>query len=772
MSSLTKKIVVILLLILIFSIAFIIRAILPYHDVFVNNWMKLDGNDAYYYMRLVDSYVYNFPNFNTFEPFLRFPDGLNTGTVNLFAAIMAFLIKLFNFGPFNQTFVDVFGIYFPAVLGSLAIIPIFFIGKVLFNKWIGLLSSALLAVMPGEILGRTSLGYTDRDAMSVILSELTILFIIIAIKFVIQHPLSAGNLKHPDRNTIKALIYSIVAGLILGFYLCVWVGGFFIVITLIAFIIMQLLINHFTNGQSFSLVAVNSIIILLSLILFVLYSTSTFYLSLLLFALFAPMIFLLYSHYSKKLSLKPLYFVLFLIAVPIAGVFITYLVNPDFVQYFTEIIIHYLPFSSTEVTVMESQSILFPGGNFTFEIIWGNFTTTIILGLIALIVLIYQQVKHRNELNLLFITWCILILIVTLLTRRIALLLSINLALLTGYLFWEILKKIGLKEESENMQEITAQRSQQIDKGKKGKQKAFKKYKRQTHANYGLITFVLICCLLAGLLPNSISSFQAGSHAPFVPDNGWCEALDWLKINSPDPFNDPQFYYKTYSTPFKYPDSAYTIISWWDYGFWIVRNAHRIPVCDPGGGDRINTAKYLVAQTSTSANKMMDDLKSKYVVIDYDSVMGKFYAIAIHSGAKAEDYFDVFYQQSGKNMNPVMVYFPQYYLSEAIRLYNFDGKEVIPQTVSVISYVEKKANQSQNIKEITGLKTFSSYAEAETFIKNQKSGNYRIVSFDPFSSPILIEASTNYKMAYASKSKASNTGSHVVSFVKVFEYIH
>jgi dolichyl-diphosphooligosaccharide--protein glycosyltransferase len=57
-------------------------------------------------------------------------------------------------------------------------------------------------------------------------------------------------------------------------------------------------------------------------------------------------------------------------------------------------------------------------------------------------------------------------------------------------------------------------------------------------------------------------------------NEGWQTSLLWLKDsnNSPDPFgdfDDPDFYYRLYETPFQYPESAYGVMSWWDYGYWI-----------------------------------------------------------------------------------------------------------------------------------------------------------------------------------------------------------
>ncbi|GAI14766.1 unnamed protein product, partial [marine sediment metagenome] len=32
---------------------------------------------------------------------------------------------------------------------------------------------------------------------------------------------------------------------------------------------------------------------------------------------------------------------------------------------------------------------------------------------------------------------------------------------------------------------------------------------------------------------------------------------------------------------YEYPESSYSVMSWWDYGHWITRIAHRIPISNP-----------------------------------------------------------------------------------------------------------------------------------------------------------------------------------------------
>ena len=66
------------------------------------------------------------------------------------------------------------GAYLPAILGALVPIPVYFIGKELFGSRAGLISAALIAILPGQYLVRTLLGSTDHHAMEILFSTLII----------------------------------------------------------------------------------------------------------------------------------------------------------------------------------------------------------------------------------------------------------------------------------------------------------------------------------------------------------------------------------------------------------------------------------------------------------------------------------------------------------------------------------------------------------------------------------------------------------------------
>ena len=110
---------------------------------------------------------------------------------------------------------------------------------------------------------------------------------------------------------------------------------------------------------------------------------------------------------------------------------------------------------------------------------------------------------------------------------------------------------------------------------------------------------------------------------------------------------------------------------------------------------------------------------------------------------------------------PEYYIYPEYYRSLAARLYNFDGKAVTPEKTMVISYQELVSQEGIPFKAITGKQEFTSYEAAEAYLLSQESANYKIVSDNPFISPVPLDALKHYRLIHSSDDLS----------VKIFEYI-
>ena len=160
-----------LLLLAFIALSFSLRVIPPYDHVFAGEWIKFVGYDVYWQMAQVNEIAPAFPDYACKILQIRFFHWLLAGT-----------IWVIGLGSPTQHTIDTVAVYFPAVLGALTVIPVYFLGRVMFGRGAGVMAALLIAILPGEFLGRSSLGYTDHHVLEVLLTTTALMFLVMAIK--------------------------------------------------------------------------------------------------------------------------------------------------------------------------------------------------------------------------------------------------------------------------------------------------------------------------------------------------------------------------------------------------------------------------------------------------------------------------------------------------------------------------------------------------------------------------------------------------------------
>jgi len=772
-SRFSPKLITGIMLALFFGIALYLRIALPYDQVFSGDWIKFTGVDAYYHMRLVDNLLHHFPHHIGFDPYTFYPNGHSIGWPPFFDWLLAGIIWIISLGSPSQHTVDVVAAYFPAVLGALTVIPVYFIGKELFNRWAGIISAGLIALLPGEFLGRSILGFTDHHAAETLFSTITILFLILAIKAARQRQLAFDHIKRRDWATItRPTVYSLLAGLFLAIYLLSWVGGLLLVFLIFVYFVIQFIINHLRGETTDYLCIIGTLSFFIALVISLPFLPETSFIQVywvpLLIAMVTPLVLSGISRLMASRKIKPAYYLLTLVGLGLAGLAILHIISPDLVKSMLAAFRILIPSGAT--TILEVQPILFPGGNFSLSVVWSYFTTGFFLSLISLGILIYLIIKQGSAEKSLLVVWSLVMLAATLGQRRFAYYLAVNVALLTGYLSWQILEFASRRKPAAKPLEIPKKQKRKKVKPKKSQKEGFHLATHQVTMALGvLVVFFLV------FFPNISPAVATAKQARFAPNDAWCSSLSWLKENTPDPFGDPDFYYELYESPspeegYNYPESAYGIMAWWDYGHWITRLSHRIPIANPFIQGARGAAYFFTAQNEALANKIMDELGARYVIIDYDTATAKFPTVVTWSGINQGEFYQVYYQQQDGKLQPIQLFHPKYYYSLSTRLYNFDGNEVIPQSCLVISYQEKMI-EGKRYKVITSSQSFPSYEEAAAYVSKQTSGNYQIVGTDRFISPVPLAELKHYKLIHSSDSDIRLPGGSRIPLVKIFEYV-
>jgi len=757
------------------GISLYLRIALPYDQIFVNDWVWFRETDAYYYMRNIEVLVNNFPHFNLFDPYMLFPGGGGGLVRPFFAWLIAGIIRLVSLGTPTLHHMEVVAAYMPAILGTLTLIPVYFIGKELFNRWVGVISAALVAILPGEFLHRSLLGFTDHHVAEVLFSTVGVLFLIMAIKRAREREISFGHLLSRDWSTItKPLIYTLLAGIFLGIYLLSWGGALMFIFIIFAYLVIQFIVDHLRQKSNDYLCIIGTPLFLIAfLMLLPVLGESvrdSMYRASLLVAIVIPIVLSIISRLMAGKSLKPVYYPLVLLGLLGIGLAAFHAINPSLFQSMLGRFSIFTP-GGARLTIMEVEPLLFPGGKFGLQTAWANFTTSFFISFISFAMLAYVVVKEKGADKILFLVWSIIMLMAVLGQRRFGYYYTINAALLTGYFSWKMLDIAGLSKLLAKSKEVVVAvkkfKKRRKITGEKAKPKTF----MQPRGAWIRVIVVGIVIFFLVFYPNIGKVETLAKTSNYIMNKGWYSSCLWLKDNSPEPFDDPDFYYELYPPrdEFEYPETAYGVMSWWDYGYFIMQIAHRIPNANPGQAGAVQAGQFFTAQNESSANERADESGLKYVMIDYAMATSKFYAMVEwaekQTGKSVDEFYEIYYQQTEDGGQWGLLYYPAYYRSTVARLYNFDGKAVTPAESIVISYKENVGSEGEKYKEITGGWSFPTYEEAEAYVGNQTSGNYRIVSNDPFSSPVPLEELNSYERVYPSEATITK------KTVKIFEYL-
>ncbi|MFC1966123.1 oligosaccharyl transferase, archaeosortase A system-associated [Chloroflexota bacterium] len=769
-SRLSPGLVTCILLTLFFAVSLFIRVYLPYDRVFVGDWIKYTSADAYFHMRVVDLLVHNFPNSSLFDPYLIYPGGMILNAIYFYDWLLTGIIWVVGLGHPTAHTIDIIGVYFPAVLGALTIIPVYFIGREMFGRWAGLLSAGLIAILPGEFLGRSILGFTDHHVAEVLFTTITMLFLLMAIKTASQRQLTFGHLMRRHWSILaKPALYSLLAGVFMAAYILTFRGALFFVFIVTVYLFIQFIIDHVRRKSTDYLCFVGVIFFFVALMIPLPILLDSLSLASLIIALIIPLVLSGISLLMVRRGIKPGYYPLTLVGLGVIGVVLLSVINPALFGSMKDAFSAFNP-TGASLTTIEMQPILSPAGKFTLAIVWGNFTTSFFLGLISLLILIYLVIRQGETDKSLLVVWSLVMLAATIGQRRFAYYFAVNAALLTGYLSWQVLRLAGFKESAVRVAKIAKDlRSTKVGPGKGGYETTIR---RVIMSLYLVVIFFVV--FFWNIEPATVTAKQAR----FAPSDGWVSSLNWMKENTPEPFGSPDAYYQLYQPAppgesYKHPESAYGVMAWWDYGYWIARIAHRIPNANPSQDPQplTNVAKCFTAQDEDSANEIVKEFGASYIIMDHETATGKFWAVTIWSGKGQSEFFGIYYLPQENKLVPVQLFHPNYYRSFAIRLYNFDGQAVTPENAFVISYKEEEGNDGVLRKIVTNAQQFTSYEDAESYLSSQGEGNYKIIGVNPLSSPVPLEELEHYKLIYSSNSTVTISNTGPVPAVKVFEYI-
>ena len=770
--------------------SFYLRAIVPWDRVFSGNSVIFSSEtDAWYHMMLAKGTVINLQRL-WFDPMTYFPHG----TPLHFGPFVSWAITIFSYifglGQPSNHLIEVVGAFLPAVLGALLVFPVYFIGRELCGKSCGLVSALIIAVLPGQVLSRTTLGFTDHHVAEILFSSLTMMFLLLALRS--GKSMSFAAIQRNWSAFKRPLLYSALAGVSLGLYIDAWSSGFLFEGIILLFIMLQSIFDHMRRKNVEYLGISGAITFLVATLLVLPFVDSYYGFNHYLYSLFQPTILLLgvvavlffsiLSRFIREKGFSGYYYPGALVGLTFIGTTILYFALPQFTKPLLAGLAIFQQRTGGAATVGEASALLSSGGQFSFDSIITSFPgignipnliampaalailfTTFTLALIALILLITRNVKFPTPAEILILTWSLVILIMALAQNRFTYYYAINVAILTGFLVAWLLQRFSIT----NLDLDTV----------KGPAKLI--------ASNGKAILAAILILSFILLPSygwSIVYAQSTGG----PDSDWLTSTAWLQNNTPEP---GMGLYEKYVRPaggkYAYPDAAYGIMSWWDYGHLIEVVGHRIPNANPfqqGIGSVTKnvpgSSPFFLAENESQAEKVLTALdlnrsqymNTKYVMIDQPMAVGKFHAMAAWSNIPTSKYMAGVYQQQGDSWVPVQIWRESYFKSMAARMYFFDGTETTGDMGVGLAYRARDAGNGVTVPVLTEAPMITkNRTDLEAFINESrnKGDNAEIAAMSPATSAFPLDALQHYRLVHESE----NTITAGQKLVKTFEHV-
>ena len=656
-------------LLLITVLALAVR-LLPMGDL-VGTGDMIAGPDAWYNLRLVEVLLAS-GGFIFFEPMTLFPYGQDIVWGPLFTCISA-LFGLFAGDAGRIALIDAVS-WVPAVLGALMVPVMFLLGKKLGDWKTGLLAGLFIAVIGGQFFSRTLYGHFDHHVAETLFSTLFVLCYVLALVH-----LSGKEISFKKPVTLKLpLILGIISGVayllgLLTMTTLVVFGLFAAVFTLIQFIL-----DAKSGRPTEYLLVINTLTFGVAVLGLLIYGIKDFgfgfynYSLALLIAQILVILGTVFLHVLQKGVAKlekPWYIYPISIAgVAVLGILSLWILMPALFNSMVANLLQFFTNSETAATIQEMSS-------WSFDLAASAFNVGLLLALGGFAVLVWQVVRRQSPAALFVLIWSLFMFLATVAHIRWEYFFAVNIALLSAvFVSWAITFAVDeVKKLFGKIQQESAE-----PKGKKGKKPVSSASQKPDVLKIGILAVVVVLAVVfTGI--SAVTAVQSASVYGQVgtTEKDWIEATEWLVEGTPETGID---YYKLYEREgFSYPNEAYGVMSWWDYGHYITTIGERIPNSNPfqaGVSGSYGVAQVLTATDENAVVQKLDHLGTKYVMTDYQMAGSKFGAMAIWANTELQTspfYTHLLQQTSADGYSVVTAQSKNYYNTLTVRLQNFDG---------------------------------------------------------------------------------------------------
>ncbi len=571
--KITKYLLIIAVLCLAFSIAFILRAYPIKYGFYLNEFDPFfDYRATEYIVNNGIGAYFDWHDYKSWYPDGRDIAGTSQSGLHITAAI---LYQVFGL---NMSLMD-FTIWFPVIIGSASTILMFLVVRVITGNTIpGLISSLFFAVSPA-IIQRGNLGWFKSEPLGLFYGLGGTYLFLSALK---------------DKKYKYLIPKAIFGGILIGLAVTSWGGSQYFVIPIGIFIIALGFISK--NLKNNLIVAVLFTISVLTVagafprpgmsfvigLPGILLMTSTLF-------LFVTTIVRLKSS-ERRATLKTTIVLGIFVIIGISIVAGGFYKTPSF-RYLNAI----NPFLSAENKLVESVA-----EHFTPTIVdyFRQFSVLIIFAGLG----IWLAFKNKSNSNMIFALIIGLTgIYISATFARLLVFASLSIIILSSIGIYQSIRSItSIRTESEERTISSTNKD-----GTKLRKEMKIKIKKEVLPYIGFAT-ILIIMLTIPMVYDSNTNWITSADVPTSIANGgtnyrlttddWIETLDWISKNTPE-------------------DSVIT--SWWDYGYWITTLGNRTSIADNAtiNQTRIETIAKMFINPEEEGWKIANDLKSDYILI-------------------------------------------------------------------------------------------------------------------------------------------------------------
>jgi len=457
-------------------------------------------------------------------------------------------------------------VVFPAIMGALTCLVMYFLGKDFGGKEVGLFSALFLALNASHI-GRTSWGFFDDETVGIFALLLFMLFFLRSIET--QRPLR------------DSLIYALAAGLSLGYLFASWGAARYPMGMMFVFVFVLLLLRRYSSRLLFSYSTTFGVALFIAANIprlgpEFLIDTSVFAGAGVFVLLCAREV----LQYIKTAKMKTIFVVLFFVSCGVSLFMLSWL------GYIEPIPRKYLAVLNpvTRVEFVQSVQEHRPAA-------WGSFYYDLGIGAFFMPVGLFFAVRNLTNRNIFLIIFGLTSIYFAGSMIRLTLILAPAVSLL-----WALALVQLLRPFITIMKEVPA-----IPR---------RKTRFATHVGKEFSGAILILMFLLLTFTFALPNPRVFEHAytpttiaaasvPFRPEDtvrDWIDTLAWMRENLP-------------------PDAI--VASWWDYGYWITVLGNKTSLADNGTIDliKIENLGYIFMSNETEAIEMLKTYDSTHVLV-------------------------------------------------------------------------------------------------------------------------------------------------------------